>query len=37
LSGQRSAVLLDTVTEPHYIKCVGVWGGKVQIRFVKQI
>lgn len=28
LNGQRSAVLLDTVAEPHYIKCVNVWGGQ---------
>ena len=24
----RSAVLLDTVAEPHYIKCVDLWGGQ---------
>lgn len=28
LSGQRAAVLLDTVAEPHYVKCVHVWGGQ---------
>ena len=28
LSGQRAAVLLDTVAEPHYIKCVDLWGGQ---------
>jgi len=28
LSCQRYAVLLTTVAEPHYIKCVDVWGGQ---------
>jgi len=28
LSSSRAAVLLATVSEPHYIKCVDVWGGE---------
>ena len=27
----RSAVLLDTVAEPHYIKCVDLWGGHSKV------
>ena len=28
LSACRAAVLLGTVSEPHYIKCVDIWAGE---------